>query len=117
MAGTADLPAFANAVSHILYRSRLQSVRTLRDCLTTRRARMTDNDLSVAYGDWTFHQATGMVAAQLETTDMEHATQRLVTLAAQREEPVTVTASLVVDRHLRLSECMSGSATARTSAG
>jgi hypothetical protein len=78
---------------------------------------MTDDDLSVLYGDWTFHQATGMVAAQLETTDMEHAEQRLVTMAAQRGEPVHVTASLVVDRHLRLSEWVSRSATARTPAG
>ena len=95
----ADLPGFANAVSLIVYGSRLQSVRTLRDCPTKGR-RVTDDDL---YDDWTFHQATGMVAVQLETTDMEHAVQRLVTLALQRGEPVSVTASLVVDRHLRLS--------------
>jgi hypothetical protein len=64
---------------------------------------MTDADFSGLDGDWTFHQATGMVAAQLGTLDMELAAQRLVTAAAQRGEPVSVTASLVVDRHLRLS--------------
>jgi hypothetical protein len=64
---------------------------------------MTDADFSGLDGDWTFHQATGMVAAQLGTLDMELAAQRLITAAAQRGEPASVTASLVVDRHLRLS--------------
>jgi hypothetical protein len=62
---------------------------------------MTDDDLSVL--DWTFHQATGMVAVQLGTLDLKLAAQRLVTMATERGEPVHVTATLVVDRHLRLS--------------
>jgi hypothetical protein len=62
---------------------------------------MTDDDFPIGDGDWTFHQATGMVAAQLGTLDMEQAAQRLVAVAAQRGEAVRVTASLVIDRHLR----------------
>jgi hypothetical protein len=64
---------------------------------------MTDPYFSGLDSDWTFHQATGMVAVQLGTLDMEHAARRLVTMAAKRCEPVRVTASLVVARHLRLS--------------
>jgi hypothetical protein len=65
---------------------------------------MTDDDFSVLNSDWTFHQATGMAAVQLGMTDIEQAAQRLVSMAAKRGEPVHVTASLVVDRHIRLSD-------------
>jgi hypothetical protein len=65
---------------------------------------MTETVSSELDGDWTFHQATGMVAVQLGTTDIEEAAARLVTTAAERGEPVSVTASLVVARRLRLSD-------------
>jgi hypothetical protein len=68
------------------------------------RRRLTEADFSGLDGDWTFHQATGMVAVQLGMSDMELAAQRLVTMATQRGEPVIVTASLVVARQLRLTD-------------
>jgi hypothetical protein len=52
--------------------------------------------------EWTFHQATGMVAVQIGTNDVEEAARRLIALAAERDETVHATASLVVDRRLRL---------------
>jgi hypothetical protein len=52
--------------------------------------------------DWQFHQATGMVAAQLGV-DMATAADRLFEAAAERGEPAEDTVSAVLGRRLRLS--------------
>jgi hypothetical protein len=53
--------------------------------------------------DWLFHQATGMVAAQIDSDDMATAAARLIATADEIGESVHDTARLVLDRRLRLS--------------
>jgi hypothetical protein len=55
------------------------------------------------WADWKFHQATGMVAVQLDTHDMVAAADRLITVAAERGEPTDDTVAAVLDGRLRLS--------------
>jgi len=54
------------------------------------------------WDDWDFHQATGMVAAQIHTYDMNEAASRLIAMAAVRGEPVHDTALLIICRELQL---------------
>jgi hypothetical protein len=53
--------------------------------------------------DWRFHQATGMVAAQLGIHDMTAAAARLCDAAAERGESAEATVLAVLQRQLRLS--------------
>jgi hypothetical protein len=53
--------------------------------------------------DWDFHQATGMIAAQLGMFNMAGAAQRLISLAVELDESVHDTALLVLDRRVRFS--------------
>jgi hypothetical protein len=55
------------------------------------------------WADWKFHQATGMVAVQLDTHDMAAAADRLIAVAAERGESAHDTVTAVLDRRLRLS--------------
>ena len=48
--------------------------------------------------DWQFHQATGMVAAQIGIDDMDEAASRLVALAVARHESIHDTARAVINR-------------------
>jgi hypothetical protein len=52
---------------------------------------------------WRFHQATGMVAAQLGIHDMAAAAARLCDAAAERGESADATVLAVLHRQLRLS--------------
>jgi hypothetical protein len=52
--------------------------------------------------DWEFHQATGMVAAQIGTNDMNEAALWLVAASAEIDESPHDTALRVIDRQLRL---------------
>jgi hypothetical protein len=55
------------------------------------------------WADWKFHQATGMVAAQLDTYDMAVAADRLIAVAAERGESADETVAAVLDGRLRFS--------------
>jgi len=54
--------------------------------------------------DWEFHQATGMVAVQIGSPDMEKGARRIVAVAAERGESAHDVAVLVIEGHLRISE-------------
>jgi hypothetical protein len=85
-------------------RLRAASAGTQRVTASEEAALVTDNVVPDLHDEWTFHQATGMVFAQLGTADMAAAAGRLIALAAQRDECVDVPAALVVARRLRLSD-------------
>ena len=52
--------------------------------------------------DWQFHQATGMLAAQLGTHDMAAAAARLLLLAEERRESARDIVRAVIERRLRV---------------
>ena len=54
--------------------------------------------------DWEFHQATGMVAAQIGTHDMNEAAIWLVAASAEIDESPHDTAMRVIERRLRLGQ-------------
>jgi len=64
---------------------------------------MTESDDVARRCDWEFHQATGMVAVEIDTPDMTKAAARIVAAAADIGESVHDTALLLLDRRLRLS--------------
>jgi len=53
------------------------------------------------WSDWAFHQATGVVAAQLDT-DIQTASEKILSTAAEIGESPHETALLILDRRLRL---------------
>jgi hypothetical protein len=64
--------------------------------------------------DWQFHQATGMVAVQIGSPDMEKGARRIVAIAAERGESAHDVAVSVIEGRLRISEA--GAAEAAASA-
>jgi hypothetical protein len=58
--------------------------------------------------DWEFHQATGMVAAQLDIASMDAAAQHLAWAAEVFGESLHDAAVLVVERRVRLTLCQGG---------
>ena len=63
---------------------------------------MDPNDVVSRRLDWEFHQATGMVAAQLDLHDMDLAAHYLALAADQCGESLHDTALVIVDRRGRL---------------
>jgi len=60
------------------------------------------DDVGSVADDWEFHQATGMLSAQIGTHDMCEAAFELIALSVQRHESPHDTALLVVARKVRL---------------